>query len=208
MSTSVAIIDYGMGNLHSISKAVQKVGGDVQVTNDAKRIAAADRVVLPGVGAIRDTMHELQRRDLIDPVRQAMTDKPFLGVCLGMQALLDHSDENDGVDCLGVVPGNVRHFASESATDGLKIPHMGWNTVEQPMAHALWEGIADGSRFYFVHSYFVQPADEAVVAGATPYGIRFCAALARDNLFAAQFHPEKSHTAGLKLLENFLSWNP
>ena len=210
--TSVAIIDYGMGNLHSIGKAVEHVAGDlrVNVTADASTIRRADRVIFPGVGAIRDCMQELQRLGLDDVIREVAGQKPLLGVCLGMQALLEFSEENGGTPALGVFAGQVRRFPDglRDANSGerLKIPHMGWNQVHQ-YAHPLWAGIPQDSRFYFVHSYFVQPARAQERAGTTDYGIEFTAAVARDGIFAVQFHPEKSQHAGLQLLANFVKWN-
>ena len=206
---SIAVIDYGMGNLHSISKALEHASTDskVVVTADPKIVMAADRVVFPGVGAIRDCMVELKRTLLLDTVIEASQQKPFLGICLGMQSLLDHSDENNGIDCLGVIAGQVRHFDKQQAlSEQRKIPHMGWNTVKQ-RKHPLWNKISDESRFYFVHSYYVVPDNDACIAGITPYGVEFCAALVADNLFAVQFHPEKSQSAGLQLLNNFIHWN-
>lgn len=211
--TSIAIIDYGMGNLHSIAKAIEHVAGDqrVFVSADRKQILAADRVVFPGVGAMRDCMAELARTGLDEVVLETARTKPLLGVCLGMQALLDESEENSGTGCLGIVPGRVLHFSKDMQDehDGrrLKIPHMGWNQVMQSGAHPMWQGIPQESRFYFVHSYYAAPSDSAVVAATTPYGIDFCSVIARDNLFAVQFHPEKSQHAGLQLLENFTLWN-
>ena len=211
MKADIAVVDYGMGNLHSVAKALQHVapGVEVLVTGDAATIAAADRVVFPGVGAIRDCMAELARRGLTGAVRQAADEKPLLAICIGMQALMQSSEENGGTTCLGILPGRVRHFgATLQDTDGntLKVPHMGWNQVRQE-AHPLWTGIPQDSRFYFVHSYYVEPARRELVAGSCEYGIGFAASLARGNLFAVQFHPEKSHTAGLQLLANFVAWN-
>ena len=212
MST-LAVIDYGMGNLHSVAKAVEHVADSstrVIVTADADIINSADRVIFPGVGAIRDCMSELQRLELDAVVRECAQSKPLLGVCLGMHALMEHSEENDGVDCLGVFPGTVRRFASDLKGDKgerLKIPHMGWNEVFHAMAHPLWKNIADGSRFYFVHSYYVEPQTPDFIAGSTNYGGPFTSVIARDNVFAAQFHPEKSQHSGLTLLENFLQWD-
>jgi glutamine amidotransferase len=208
----IAIIDYGMGNLHSIAKALEHVAGRDRVAVSSRRadILAADRVVFPGVGAIRDCMAELQSSGLDQVVREAARSKPMLGVCLGMQALLDYSDENQGVTCLGIIPGRVARFAPDiTAADGgrLKIPHMGWNQVTQRRAHPLWRNIADGSRFYFVHSYYAIPGEAASVAGNTPYGIDFASAIVRENVFAVQFHPEKSQHAGLGLLSNFVGWD-
>ena len=207
----VAVVDYGMGNLHSVAKALQHVapGVEVLVTGDAATIAGADRVVFPGVGAIRDCMAELARRGLTGAIRQAADEKPLLAICIGMQALMQSSEENGGTACLGILPGRVRHFgATLQDTDGntLKVPHMGWNQVRQE-AHPLWTGIPQDSRFYFVHSYYVEPARRELVAGSCEYGFGFAASLARGNLFAVQFHPEKSHRAGLQLLANFVAWN-
>lgn len=209
----IAIIDYGMGNLRSVAKALEHVAPErsVVVTQDAAVIRAAARVVLPGQGAIRGCMQELTRLDLLDVVRQAAASKPFLGLCLGPQALLDHSEENGGVPCLGILPGEVRAFGElHDPTSGerLKIPHMGWNRVRQTRTHPLWAGIAQDSRFYFVHSYYLAPASADLIAGTTDYGITFAAVIARDNIFAVQFHPEKSARAGLQLLANFTHWNP
>ncbi len=212
MSKHTAIIDYGFGNLHSIGKALEKVGAKVTITADAKQIAAADRVVLPGVGAIRDAMAELQRLELTDSIHQALATRPVLGVCLGMQALLTHSEENGGIACLGHFAGEVKHFTAEAGMDGLSIPHMGWNRVHQTphpqKPHVLWDKIDDNSRFYFVHSYFAAPENPETSTGETDYGIRFTSVLAAENCFATQFHPEKSHHDGLQLLENFTHWNP
>lgn len=216
---TVAVIDYGMGNLHSAASALQHVAPSekIVITSDAAVIAAADRVVFPGVGAIRDCMGEIKKRGLDGVVRNAIaTGKPVLGICVGMQALMDYSEENDGVDCLGILPGRVRHFGRpllDAAGNRLKVPHMGWSPVQfatiDGKSHPLWNDIADGSRFYFVHSYCVDVADQTLCAATCDYGVvRFAAAVTRDNLFAVQFHPEKSHTAGLQLLKNFVHWNP
>jgi imidazole glycerol-phosphate synthase subunit HisH len=210
---SIAIIDYGMGNLHSIAKAVEHVAGDdrVWVSADPDTIRRADRVIFPGVGAIRDCMAELRRLGLDELLREVARDKPLLGVCLGMQALLDHSEENGGVDALGLIPGQVRRFPEglqdPASGERIKIPHMGWNQVHQTAPHPMWKDIPDGSRFYFVHSYYATPADPAHLAGRTEYGLGFAAAVARENLFAVQCHPEKSQHAGLQLLANFVRWN-
>ena len=211
--TSIAIIDYGMGNLRSVAKALEHVAPTARVciTQDRHDILHADRVVFPGQGSIRDCMRELARWDLIDVVRDAACSKPFLGLCLGPQALLDFSEENGGTPCLGVLPGRVVWFGElhdPDSAERLKVPHMGWNQVHQLGAHPLWSGIAQDSRFYFVHSYYLQPADPALAAGQTRYGFSFTSAIARDNLFAVQFHPEKSAAAGLRLLANFAGWNP
>lgn len=211
--SSVAIIDYGMGNLHSIAKAVQHADMrvSVAVTDQRDAILQADRVVFPGVGAIRDCMAALTERGLDAVIKEVAASKPLLGICLGMQALLNESEENEGTACLGLIPGRVVRFA-EGIQDGLgyplKIPHMGWNEVFPTQDHPLWQGIAPGSRFYFVHSYYAQPSDSAHVAATAEYPGPFAAALAQGNVFAVQFHPEKSQTAGLRLLGNFLNWNP
>ncbi len=207
---TIAIIDYGMGNLHSIAKALEHVAGRrVRVTAVASEILAAERVVFPGQGAARDCMHEIRAAGLVEVIREAAQSKPFLGICMGLQVLLERSDEGGGVDCLGLVPGRVRFLGADAdpAAGRLKIPQMGWNQVEQVGAHPLWAGIDDLSRFYFVHSYYVDPDDPALVAGVTDYGRRYASVLARDNVFAVQFHPEKSQHAGLRLLANFAEWD-
>lgn len=209
---NVAVIDYGMGNLHSVAKAVESLDPDVHVsiTPDAATILSADRIIFPGVGAIRDCMAEIRRLGVDDIVREAMRSRPVLAICVGMQALMDSSEENGHVDCMSVFTGQVRRFGGTGElldSDGsrLKVPHMGWNTVSQ-RAHPLWDGIEDNSRFYFVHSYYVEPADDSEVYGVTGYGHPFAVAMGRENLFAVQFHPEKSQHAGLRLLGNFLQW--
>lgn len=215
----VALIDYGMGNLHSVSKAVESLGKNVKVdvTSDASRILSADRIIFPGVGAIRDCMAEIRRLGVDKIVAEAVaTGKPVLAICVGMQALMQFSEENGRVDCLGLLPGSVHRFGGKNGlldADGqrLKVPHMGWNCVQQTIKHPLWAGIENNSRFYFVHSYFVQPGepggDEKLVAGETEYGHTFASALSRNSLFAVQFHPEKSQHCGLQLLNNFLHWD-
>jgi glutamine amidotransferase len=213
MSGVVAVIDYGMGNLHSVASALEHVGADkVLVTHDAELIRQADRVVFPGVGAIRDCMAEIRRLQCDQLLVDALTEqhKPVLAICVGMQALMTHSEENGGVDCLDIIPGEVRFFGNplvDEQQGRLKVPHMGWNEVRQVMDHPLWRDIPDMTRFYFVHSYYVDAVDRELLAGTVRYGVNADAALARDNLFAVQFHPEKSHTAGLQLLRNFLEWN-
>lgn len=211
---TVAVIDYGMGNLHSVAKAVESLGADVRVnvSSDAREILAADRIIFPGVGAIRDCMAEIRRLGIDDIVREAIERKPLLAICVGMQALMQSSEENGFVECLGIFDGCVRRFGDGGELydhDGqrLKVPHMGWNCVEQSAAHPLWQGIENGSRFYFVHSYYVDPDVQEEVAGVTDYGVRFAAAMQRGNVFAVQFHPEKSQHVGLKLLSNFLQWD-
>lgn len=212
--TTVAVIDYGMGNLHSVAKALEHAGiaSRVIVSSDHREIESADRVVLPGVGAIRDCMAEIRRLDIDVVVKNVLAQgKPFLGVCVGMQALMQFSEENNGVPCLGILPGEVKFFGDNlhdpQTGERLKIPHMGWNEVTQTRAHPLWQGIPQRSRFYFVHSYYVHTTENSLIAGATVHGLTFAAALAKDNLFAVQFHPEKSAQAGLKLYENFLRWD-
>lgn len=205
---TVAVIDYGMGNLRSMAKALEHVGApSVVVTDDPGRIAAAERVVFPGQGAVRDCMSALHRRDLGQVVLECMHTRPFLGVCMGMQALMSESEENDGVRALDVLPGRVRHFRNLIGEQRLKVPHMGWNRVAQSRYHPLWEGIDDGERFYFVHSYYVETSAPEVVYGICDYGAPFAAAIGQGMLFATQFHPEKSQHAGLRLLENFLRWD-
>lgn len=202
--TRIALLDYGMGNLHSAAKALEHVGATVDITHDPKLIAQADKIVFPGVGAMRDCMAGMHDAGVDEAVKQAAFNKPLLAICVGMQALLQSSEENDGVDCLGIFQGKVKRFPDQA---GLKVPHMGWNQVHQAdPEHPLWHGIVQDSRFYFVHSYYVQPDDAGLVAATCDYGLDFAAALTRDNLFATQFHPEKSHTAGLQLLKNFVEW--
>jgi glutamine amidotransferase len=218
--TTVAVVDYGMGNLRSVSQAVMHVavgsGVDVIVTRRPEDVLAADRVVLPGQGAMRDCMRELHDSGLKDAVLHAAANKPLLGVCVGMQMLLDHSEEQD-TPGLGLIPGQVRRFAltGQLQPDGsrYKVPQMGWNRVRQtrdPQAqpHALWVGVPDDSWFYFVHSYYAAPTDPRHSAGLTDYGAPFTCAVARDNIFATQFHPEKSAEQGLTVYRNFLHWQP
>jgi len=211
---TVAVVDYGMGNLRSVSQAVAHVARDtdlkVIVTANPEEVYAAARVVLPGQGAMRDCMRELAESGLKEAVLHAAATKPLFGVCVGMQMLLDHSEEQD-TPGLGVLPGRVQRFRLEGRLqpDGsrFKVPQMGWNRVYQ-RPHALWSGVPDGAWFYFVHSYHAVPADARHVAGETEYGLRFTSALARDNIFATQFHPEKSAAHGLLLYRNFLYWSP
>jgi glutamine amidotransferase len=205
---TLAIIDYGMSNLRSVSKALEHVAQEwrIEVTRQPEIILHADKVVFPGQGAIGNCMTLLHDTQLFEVIQTCLTDKPFLGICLGLQTLLSRSEESGGVAGFNRVDGTVRHFTTRlSATERLKIPHMGWNQVQQH-AHPLWKGIPDNSRFYFVHSYFVDPEDSTTIAGTTEYGLQFASALAKENIFATQFHPEKSQQMGLKLLQNFLSW--
>jgi glutamine amidotransferase len=209
--TSVAVIDYGMGNLHSIGKALQYAlpQADVLITADSEQIKQAERVVFPGVGAIRDCMLALDHSGLSDTIREVAISKPFLGICLGMQALLTESDENNQTVCLDIFSGRVEHFQqgmADAQGNRLKIPHMGWNQVIQSK-HPLWRDIPQNSRFYFVHSYFVRPENAKDAIASTEYSEQFTSALAKDNIFAVQFHPEKSQAVGIQLLKNFLLWD-
>jgi glutamine amidotransferase len=212
---TVAVVDYGMGNLRSVSQAVQHVargsGFQAIVTSRPEEVRAAERVVLPGQGAIPDCMRDLRESGLLESVLEAAASKPLFGVCVGMQMLLDRSEEGP-TDGLGLIHGGVYRFelAGRLQPDGsrYKVPQMGWNQVWQTQPHALWEGIADGSYYYFVHSYYVRPSDARHSVGEAEYGARFTAAIARDNIFATQFHPEKSADQGLRLYSNFLHWNP
>jgi imidazole glycerol-phosphate synthase subunit HisH len=209
--SSVAVIDYGMGNLHSIAKALQHAAPevDVQIVSDADAILRADRVVFPGVGAIRDCMHALNQSGLSAVIKKVAKTKPLLGICLGMQALLTDNEENGQTECLNIISGHVVRFPDmlkDSLGNNLKIPHMGWNQVHQ-RPHPLWDKIPQDSRFYFVHSYYAVPDDTSVVAATTDYPDAFACALAQDNIFAVQFHPEKSQAVGLQLLSNFLHWD-
>jgi glutamine amidotransferase len=210
--TDIAVIDYGMGNLRSVSKALEHVAPavSVAVTSDPEVIAKAGRVVFPGVGAMPDCIRELEARGLRQAVLDAARTKPFLGICLGMQSLFDSSEEGN-VAGLGILPGRVLRFPHEAMVDDkgekLKVPHIGWNEVHESHEHPLWAGIRDGSRFYFVHSYYCEPATPELVAGFTTYPFPFTSAVARDNIFAVQFHPEKSQAAGLALLGNFVVWD-
>lgn len=211
---TVAVIDYGMGNLRSVCKAIEHVapGARVQLTAAASDIRRADRVVFPGQGAIGGCMAALETGHLRESLLEAMKTKPFLGICLGLQALYDFSEEGGGTPCLSLLAGAVKRFPPEKmhdeATDlPLKVPHMGWNQVLQTTAHPLWNGIPQNARFYFVHSYYADSADPGDIAGETQYALRFTSAAAHENIFAVQFHPEKSQRAGLQLLENFMSWD-
>jgi imidazole glycerol-phosphate synthase subunit HisH len=201
----IAVVDYGMGNLRSVSKALEHVanGAEVVVTADPKAILAADRIVVPGQGAMPDCMRQLTASGARDAVIAATRKKPFLGLCIGVQMLFERGEEGDTAG-LGILPGRVPRLAAP----GIEIPHMGWNEVLQARPHPLWQGIPDGTRFYFVHSYYPAPADPSLVAATCIYGAPFTCAVARDNIFAVQFHPEKSQSAGLQLLSNFVRWQP
>lgn len=207
--SEIAVVDYGMGNLRSVAKALEHVAPDAKIviTDDAKVVQRAQRVVFPGQGAMRDCMRELDRRSLRDAVVEAAKTKPFLGLCIGLQMLFEHSEEGD-TPGLGIFKGRVVRFPSarDDAGNKLKVPHMGWNEVRQTAAHPLWSGIPEKARFYFVHSYYVQPADVALTVATTVYPAPFTCAVAQGQLFAVQFHPEKSQSMGLMLLKNFVRW--
>lgn len=218
---TIGVIDYGMGNLHSLAKSLERVAGTqrIVISYDPAELLECDRLVLPGVGGARACMDELRRLELDQMVIEAARKRPLLGVCLGMQVLLERSDENGGVNCLGLIPGSVVRFpdpppeqepaAPEAPpAERLKVPHMGWNQVSQARPHPVWEGVPDNSWFYFVHSYHAAPQNLAHVLGLTDYGRSFASAVARDNIIGFQFHPEKSHDVGLRLLANFVNWTP
>ncbi|MBO7411398.1 MAG: imidazole glycerol phosphate synthase subunit HisH [Ottowia sp.] len=217
-TTTVAVVDYGMGNLRSVAQAVQHATEDMRVevlvTSNAEDVRRAGRVVLPGQGAMPDCMAALRASGLLDAVLEAAASKPLFGVCVGMQMLLETSDESRSdapTPALALLPGRVQRFASgQRAADGsaLKVPHMGWNRVAQTQPHPVWQGVPDGAWFYFVHSYYACPARAEDIAGETEYGTPFASAVARANIFATQFHPEKSAAQGLALYRNFLHWNP
>jgi len=201
----IAVVDYGMGNLRSVSKALEHVapGAEVVVTAEPETILSSEKVVVPGQGALPDCMRQLAASGAREAVIEATRRKPFLGICIGLQMLFERGEEGNA-DGLGLLPGRVPRFA----LTGLKIPHIGWNEVTQERPHALWAGIPDRSRFYFVHSYYPAPRDAALTAATSVYGAPFTCAIARDNIFAVQFHPEKSQSAGLQLLSNFVRWRP
>jgi glutamine amidotransferase len=206
----IAVVDYGMGNLRSVSKALEHVApnAEVAVTSDPEYVAYADRVVFPGQGAMPDCMRELDGRGLRGAVIESARKRPFLGICIGLQMLFERSEEG-AVEGLHVLPGVVRRFPARHTTGArLKVPHMGWNEVMQADSHPMWQGIADRERFYFVHSYFAAPGARTLISGETEYGAVFCSAVAQENIFAVQFHPEKSQSSGLRLLTNFVQWNP
>jgi len=217
----IAVVDYGMGNLRSVSKALEHVAPSktVLVTSNPDDIASAERVVFPGQGAMPDCIREVDARGLREAVLYAAQNKPFLGICIGLQMLFEHSEEGNSAG-LGLFKGNVKRFAAADMHDAngekLKVPHMGWNQVYQihnnvantSQTHALWQGIEDGARFYYVHSYYVKPDDDSITAGFSEYPKRFTSAIAKNNLFAVQFHPEKSASAGLQMLSNFVNWLP
>ncbi|MGB3291188.1 MAG: imidazole glycerol phosphate synthase subunit HisH [Burkholderiaceae bacterium] len=215
---TIAIVDYGMGNFHSVANALRAAApdADIRICNEAKGIDQASRVVFPGQGAMPDCMRTLDRSGLREAVIRAARNKPLLGVCVGEQMLFTESEEGP-VPCLDIFPGRVKRFAGPQYADPsagpadqelLKVPHMGWNRVQQARGHALWDGIPDGAHFYFVHSYHAEPADPALIVGVSHYGASFTCAVAAANIFAVQFHPEKSADHGLRLYRNFVDWNP
>ena len=196
----IAIVDYGAGNLRSVANAIRVLGYESKITGDPEEILNARAVIMPGVGAAADTMSSLKTMGLVDPIRRFIAeDRPFFGVCIGLQILFDGTEEGGWHECLGIIPGLVRKLPP-----GQKIPHMGWNQVRQKITHPLFKGIPDESNFYFVHSYYVEPDDKSLIAGETEYGIPICSTLIRGNLVATQFHPEKSGQFGLKLYDNFI----
>jgi glutamine amidotransferase len=196
----IVIVDYGAGNLRSVVNAVSRLGYEVKVVNSPDGVLGARVVILPGVGAAADTMAGLRKAGLDGAIKRYIAEgKPFLGVCIGMQVLFGGTEEGGWHECLNIIPGAVRRFAP-----GLKVPHMGWNQVKQKIDHPVFEGIPDEANFYFVHSYYAQPEDRSLVAGQTEYGIPFCSVVAKDNLVATQFHPEKSGEVGLKIYDNFI----
>ena len=209
--SKVVVLDYGSSNLRSVEKALETVSDGahtITVSNKPETILTADKVVFPGQGAIGQAMSHLKEQQLDEVVKECILNKPFLGICLGLQMLMEHSEEDGGVEGLGILPGNVVRFKDNEKDEqgnAYKIPSMGWNKVFQTTTHPLWQGIEDGSRFYFVHSYYVAPADQSNIATETEHGNRFCSMISRGNLFATQFHPEKSQSAGLRILKNFAS---
>jgi len=211
--SKIVVLDYGSSNLRSVAKALETVATknqDIAITDNPKTVLNADKVVFPGQGAIGHCMKNLHEKKLDDVIKQCIKNKPFLGICLGLQSLMEHSDEDGGTKGLGVMSGNVIRFpnnAKDEKNNVYKIPAMGWNQVYQTKKHPLWNGIDEGSRFYFVHSYYVKMNDDSDIAGSTEYICRYTSAASRNNVFATQFHPEKSQQAGLTLLKNFLDWD-
>ena len=196
----IAIVDYGGGNLRSVVNAVSRLGYQPMVTSNPAEMLSAGAVIFPGVGAAADTIAGLQKRGLVSPIRRLLSEgRPFLGVCIGLQVLFSATEEGGGQECLGIIPGRVKRLPA-----GLKVPHMGWNQVRQKVSHPIFSGIPDDANFYFVHSYYVEPEDRTLVAGETEYGIPICSVIARGNLVATQFHPEKSGEVGLKVYDNFI----
>ncbi|MDY3331310.1 MAG: imidazole glycerol phosphate synthase subunit HisH [Pelistega sp.] len=215
MSKAIAIVDYGMGNIHSVERALRYAApeANVYLANTVELLNKADRVVLPGQGAMRDCMQNLEKSGLKEALLAASRSKPLFGVCVGEQMLFERSQEGE-VDCLAIFPGEVQKFEGElfakphfnDHQEHLKVPHMGWSQVKQEREHPIWQGVADNSYFYFVHSYYVKPSDESLTVGSSLYGHNFACAVARDNIFATQFHPEKSAEQGLRLFRNFVEW--
>ena len=196
----IAVIDYGAGNIRNVVNAIHKLGYQVTLTSDPDEVISAETVILPGVGAAGDTVLSLKKLNLVEPVRRIIAEnRPFMGICIGLQILFTETEEDMGQKCLNVYPGKVKKFPA-----GRKIPHMGWNQVNQKITHPLFEGVPDNSNFYFVHSYYVDPEDVSLVAGTTDYGLEFCSIIVKGNLIGTQFHPEKSGDTGLKILDNFL----
>lgn len=198
---TITIVDYGAGNLRSVDNAIKKLGYQSKITSSPNDVLDARILILPGVGAAPDAMSNLEKLNLVNPLRSYITEgRPFLGICLGLQVLLDATEEGGGYECLGVIPGKVRKLP-----EGQKIPHMGWNQVKQKISHPVFKGVPDGKNFYFVHSYYVDPEEKSMVAGETDYSVPFCSAVARGNLVATQFHPEKSGDIGLRVFNNFIN---
>lgn len=210
--SSVGVIDYGMGNLHSLGKALERVAGDARVivSYDPQELLDCDRIVLPGVGGVRACMNELRRLELNETVAEVAKNKPLLGICLGMQVMLEWSDENGGVPALGLFPGKVVRFPDPPAegVDRMKVPHMGWNRVKQTQKHPIWNGVADNEWFYFVHSYYAATRQKTHVIGSSDYTLSFPAVIAHENIVAFQCHPEKSQGVGMQVLSNFMTWSP
>lgn len=205
----VTVVDYNMGNLRSVSKAAEHVAPNntrIKVTSSAEDITNADAIIFPGQGAAKACMEALHQTGMEAALRKASEEKPFLGICMGLQVLMTHSQENGGVDCLNILPGDVEKFDLSTHPE-LKLPHMGWNQISHAFDHPIWQGIPQDSRFYFVHSYYVTPADHNIIAGHTTHGTTFTSAIATGQLFAIQAHPEKSADSGLRLFKNFLEWN-
>lgn len=206
----VVVVDYGMGNLRSVAKAAEHVAdsqSDILISNRPEDIDSADAIIFPGQGAAKACMHALNQTGMVHSLQKAAQEKPFLGICMGLQVLMTHSQENNGIDCMNVLKGDVIQFDLRNHPE-LKMPHMGWNQIHQTQDHPLWHKISQDSRFYFVHSYFVVPEDKSITAGQTTHGTEFTSAIAAGNLFAIQAHPEKSADSGLQLFKNFLDWRP